>query len=98
MTDATREYGGTMTIPKETKEERYRRLYRTPYPHIPIRTWVQTETENDRRAQLLAVLRELGSRKTDPEGNHMSADKALLDYIDDPDVTKAFEAIEKWYS
>jgi hypothetical protein len=38
----------------------------------------------------------------DPDGNfekdHYEADALLLQYINDPMVTKAFNEIEKWYS
>ena len=34
----------------------------------------------------------------DKEKDHIEADKALLKYINDPEITKAFEAIEKWYA
>jgi hypothetical protein len=34
----------------------------------------------------------------DLEISHKVADNLLLDYINDKDVTKAFNNIEKWYS
>lgn len=34
----------------------------------------------------------------DVEVNHIEADRFLLDYINDERVTKAFEAINKWYA
>jgi hypothetical protein len=34
----------------------------------------------------------------DVENNHDRADQLLLKYIDDPEITKAFDSIEKWYS
>lgn len=34
----------------------------------------------------------------DPEGDHLDADKALLKYINDPEITEAFHNIKKWYS
>jgi hypothetical protein len=34
----------------------------------------------------------------DAEENHKEADAALLEYIDDVEITKAFEKIEKWYA
>ncbi len=34
----------------------------------------------------------------DEEDNHLNADEALLDYINDPIVKKAFKDIDKWYS
>ncbi len=34
----------------------------------------------------------------DREQRHIDADEALLLFIDDPDITAAFNQIEKWYS
>ena len=49
------------------------------------------------REALLALLLDLGG-PTDPEGAHLDADRALLEYIGDPEISAAFEAIEKWYA
>ena len=49
------------------------------------------------REELLKELKSLDSR-ADPESNHLSADEALLEYINDPEITKAFESIRKLYS
>ena len=34
----------------------------------------------------------------DQEAAHMYADEALLEYIDDNDISEAYEAIDKWYA
>lgn len=34
----------------------------------------------------------------DLEAGHVVADDALLKYIDDPEITAAFEAVPKWYA
>lgn len=34
----------------------------------------------------------------DQESDHLRADKLLLKFIDDPRVTLAFNAIDKWYA
>lgn len=34
----------------------------------------------------------------DLEEVHIQADNLLLEYINDPEVTEAFEKIDKWYS
>jgi hypothetical protein len=51
------------------------------------------------KEQLLAKLIEL---KADPPGDaeaiHWEADRALLDFIDDKEIEKAFDALEKWYA
>jgi hypothetical protein len=50
-------------------------------------------------AELVKALRKL---KTDPnldiEDVHVEADRLLVEFIDDPEVTKAFEDIDKWYA
>jgi hypothetical protein len=48
------------------------------------------------RDDALKRLREL--ELGDPEDAHIEADKILLDLIDDPEITEAFEAIGKWYA
>lgn len=48
------------------------------------------------RAQLLTHLAECANR--DPESGHMAADVGLLAYIDDDEITTAFEQIPKWYA
>ena len=35
---------------------------------------------------------------SDEETDHKEADRLLLSYIGNPDVTKAFDSICKWYS
>ncbi len=49
------------------------------------------------KADLIAKLREL-SDSADTEGAHESADGLLLAYINDADVSAAYEAINKWYA
>ena len=39
-----------------------------------------------------------GGLKDDEEVMHVKADEALLEYINDPEVTKAFDSIDKWYA
>ena len=50
-------------------------------------------TKEDAVAQLKAL-----AGSDDPEVAHSHADSILLKLIDDPEVTKAFDAIEKWYA
>lgn len=47
--------------------------------------------------ELLVELREL-AELTDHETAHDLADKALLRYINIPEITKSYNAIEKWYA
>jgi hypothetical protein len=49
------------------------------------------------RDELLAELRKL-TKGGDEEINHCRADSLLLEFIDDPEVTEAFDAIDKWYA
>lgn len=48
------------------------------------------------KAELLAALDEC--REFDTEEGHMKADRLLLDFIGDAEVTAAFEALSKWYA
>jgi hypothetical protein len=49
------------------------------------------------KARLLFLLAEC-ARNPDKERAHGNADDALLEYINDPDITKAYNAFEKWYA
>jgi hypothetical protein len=51
---------------------------------------------NEARERLLKILREC--QNSDPEGGHLEADDALLDYIGDDEIREAFERIRKWYA
>ncbi len=49
--------------------------------------------------ELIAKLIELINLNDDnPESNHYAADRLLLKFINDPDVTTTFDRIDKWYS
>lgn len=52
------------------------------------------------RAELLVILRGLQHDVNTPtsEGWHVEADRALLDYINDPEITEAWGLIEKWFA
>ena len=52
------------------------------------------------KEELLARLKdiEFGEDNGDEEAQHIKADKALLEYINDTDITEAFESIPKWYA
>jgi hypothetical protein len=51
-----------------------------------------------KRADLLERLRSIADSFIVDEEGHIEADRALLDFIDDDEVTEAFAAIPKWYS
>jgi hypothetical protein len=46
------------------------------------------------KSELLEQLRDLEGGEFD----HMVADQLLIDYINDSEITEAYEAIEKWYA
>ncbi len=49
--------------------------------------------------ELLDRLKTIANRTSgDPENDHADADELLLDYIDDPRITEAYEEIERWYA
>ena len=50
------------------------------------------------KLRLLEFLIELNRLNFDEEEAHVLADKALLKFINDPEVTEAFEDINKWYA
>lgn len=48
------------------------------------------------RDELLTLLKGLDG--SDPEEEHVQADYALLEFIDDPEITAAFTALTRWYA
>lgn len=34
----------------------------------------------------------------DNESSHIQADKLLIEFINDPDIAEAYNAIDKWYA
>lgn len=49
------------------------------------------------KAQLLKKL-EKCAKSRDAESAHGDADTLLLDYIDDEEITEAYDRIDKWYA
>lgn len=49
------------------------------------------------KEELIVKLKEC-SENGDLEQAHIDADDALLEYINDPEITQAFNSCEKWYS
>lgn len=75
----------------------------------PVEALIETAVANFDRGQektmtrdeLIRRLRALAEPESgliDPESAHGDADRLLLEFINNPDVTMAFEAIEKWYA
>lgn len=51
------------------------------------------------KAKLLATLAALAtSPNGDKEQDHVNADDALLEFINDPEISTAYDAIYKWYA
>ncbi len=48
--------------------------------------------------ELIQKLNSLNGGKYDEEANHVIADNLLLEYINNPEVAKAFKSIKKWYA
>ena len=48
------------------------------------------------KAELLRLLAEANT--FDTEVGHGEADRALVNFINDPDITAAYDAIDKWYA
>lgn len=49
------------------------------------------------KAELLRYLRKL-KKSDDTEGAHSDADQALIEFIDDLEISVVYGAIPKWYS
>lgn len=64
----------------------------TPLSFIPDQVYNKVMTKND----LIEKLRGLPSG--DEERDHALADDLLLEYIDDLEVSDAFNSIPKWYA
>ena len=57
------------------------------------------ETMKGDMGVLLDLLRQISKRgDTGPEEDHADADGFLLQYIGDPEITEAYDAIHKWYA
>lgn len=54
-------------------------------------------TDDQAKTELLALLEAL-QNSGDTEAAHIDADEALLKFIADPEVTEAYEQIDKWYA
>lgn len=49
------------------------------------------------KAELLKELKKY-IKNTDTEVAHIDADEALIKFINDPEITKAYNKIGKWYA
>lgn len=55
------------------------------------------EREGERRKRLIADLRRIATVE-DPEIAHSWADSALLAYINDGEISRAFLQVPRWYA
>ena len=58
---------------------------------------MDTATKYTAKQDLIEALREI-AKIGDQEAAHVMADELLLLFINDPEVTAAYEAIEKWFA
>lgn len=49
------------------------------------------------RDELLKILRD-NENTQDPEAGHSEADEALIKYINDSEITEAYNKLIKWYA
>jgi hypothetical protein len=49
------------------------------------------------REKLLELLRSMKSRPKDEEAAHWEADKALVEYIGDVEITEAWKSAQEWF-
>lgn len=65
-----------------------------------------SDEQPTQRELLLRKLRGIAERQeaatghggTDVEHDHAEADDLLIEYINDPEIEKAYDRIEKWYA
>lgn len=61
----------------------------------PVKTIGELESL---KSSLRAIVRVQEHSRIDPEKDHITADKLLLAYINDYEVTELFNSIDKWYA
>lgn len=68
---------------------------------LPVVQWIALQapavSEAAGKRELVRILEEL-TASTDVEVAHARADDALIAYINDPDVTAAYDRIQGWYA
>jgi len=63
-----------------------------------MRAGVKMVAAKERRRMLLDKLRLAAKKPDGDETAHIDADDALLEYIDDPVIRRAFEKVPRWYN
>lgn len=88
-----------LSIITENKPEYKYYVVNTDEPYVDkIKAIVEKGDSKISREELISKLKELIGDETDPEASHAEADELLLNYINDPEIEKAFEEVPKWYS
>jgi hypothetical protein len=90
---------GLLSAATENKPDYKYYVVNTDEPYVDkIKAIVEKGDSKISREDLLRNLKELAELKHDPEVAHSEADELLLQYINDPEIEKAFEEVPKWYS
>ena len=88
-----------LSIVTENKPEYKYYVVNTDEPYVDkIKAIVEKGDSKISREELISRLKELIGEWSDPEASHAEADELLLNYINDPEIEKAFEEVPKWYS
>lgn len=91
-------YGMLSKVTENKPQYRYY-VVNTDEPYVDkIKAIVERGTSKISREDLLRNLKELAELKHDPEVAHSEADELLINYINDPEIEKAFEEVPKWYA
>lgn len=57
------------------------------------------QLEREAKQRLLKTLRQCATlSKRDSEAAHMDADDALLGYINDPEISRVYRRVKRWYA
>jgi hypothetical protein len=69
----------------------------TPWPAHVCTSASGGQPPDPKREKLLRKLAKCAAQ-ADTEGAHYDADRALVKYINDPEITAAYDAVDKWYA
>lgn len=83
----------------ENKPEYKYYVVNTDEPYVDkVKAIVEKGDSKISRAEVISRLQELEGDYGDMEASHAEADELLLQYINDPEIEKAFEEVPKWYA
>lgn len=69
----------------------------TPRPRREVGMSKRERQRTYTKARLLALLAKC-ARSDDTESAHADADQGLIEFINDPDIAKAYGQIARWYA